>query len=116
MLNAAYKILAIHLKNQLKTEVEHQNGFRQGRSLVGQIFALQETLILGIWDKKVLRKIYSGKKESGWGGWKRKKDRALQAVLINQMLWKWSKGQILRWRSHIERMGEKNIKKEIVEC
>lgn len=47
LLNVAYKILATYLKNKLIEEMEinigeYQSGFRQGRSVIDQIFALRE--------------------------------------------------------------------------
>ena len=69
--------------------------------------------MLKIWERKVLRKIYGGKKTED--GWERRTNNELAELYHEPNIVAIVKGQRLRWFGHVMRMKEERVPKKILE-
>jgi hypothetical protein len=71
----------------------------------------QDQLMLRVWERKILRKIYGGKCEEGQ--WLRRTNQELNALYGEENIVGVVKAQRLRWLGHLVRMGEQRTPNKI---
>jgi hypothetical protein len=71
----------------------------------------KEEQALLIFERKIFRRIYGPKYESG--EWKSRTNRELEEMNGGENIVKWIKGQRISWLGHLERMEEDRMSKKI---
>lgn len=74
---------------------------------------IKEQTMLGVWERKILRKIYGGKRSAG--GWERRTNKEIQELYREPDVVAVVKGQRLRWMGHIMRMSNDRIPKKLLQ-
>jgi len=64
-----------------------------------------------IFERKILRRIYSPKYKDG--EWKSRTNRKLEELSKGENIVKWIKGQRISWLGHLERMEKNRMPKKI---
>ena len=71
----------------------------------------KEEQVLIIFERKIFRRIYGRKNESG--EWKSRTNRELEETIKGENILKWIKGRRVSWLGHLKRMEEDRMPKKI---
>lgn len=71
----------------------------------------REQIMLGVWERKILRKIFGGKKVDGI--WERRTNKELQEMYSEADIIGVVKAQRIRWLGHLIRMGRERVPNKI---